>query len=366
MSTPKGIELEVEVMDFEERYTHLPNALLRGELDPVLDLDFRGYTLRERCLLGALYGMKSKYRCSRERIDRLAPELGAAALDTVIRGLKKHGNLVTTRMNDPENSGKFIWRWQIYLKAPKPAGRTIPLPQGYGANDGGTGATIPLPAMDGSSMAGQSGSYKEEVLGTSRTTNLSLSDVDAEPPTAGVEPEEGEIPSEDQTQKADQPSTVDAMVDQGLAAFPNWGQADTRKAIKVELAVNKRPLHLVAAAWVLFLADPETETPNRFRYAQMHWWKTAYGLVEPAGAKRQPCSKGHPGGVEGNCGVCLSEVKAADGPAKVFVQAPKQRNARPPWCGECDQRSRMVDLRGDNPRPCPACSVRARASAGGS
>jgi hypothetical protein len=32
-----------------------------------------------------------------------------------------------------------------------------------------------------------------------------------------------------------------------------------------------------------------------------------------------------------------------------------QRPRRPPWCGECDQATRMLGFDGDAPRPCPRC-----------
>ena len=35
---------------------------------------------------------------------------------------------------------------------------------------------------------------------------------------------------------------------------------------------------------------------------------------------------------------------------------------RPPWCGTCDQRTRMLDYDGDAPRPCPRCNPTAAAS----
>jgi hypothetical protein len=34
---------------------------------------------------------------------------------------------------------------------------------------------------------------------------------------------------------------------------------------------------------------------------------------------------------------------------------PPKRSARPPWCGQCDQTTRMLDFHGDAPRPCPHC-----------
>jgi hypothetical protein len=33
---------------------------------------------------------------------------------------------------------------------------------------------------------------------------------------------------------------------------------------------------------------------------------------------------------------------------------------RPPWCGQCDERTRMLDFDGDAPRPCPCCKLPAR------
>ena len=34
---------------------------------------------------------------------------------------------------------------------------------------------------------------------------------------------------------------------------------------------------------------------------------------------------------------------------------PRQRPARPPWCGQCDEITRMLGFYGDAPRPCPRC-----------
>ena len=40
-------------------------------------------------------------------------------------------------------------------------------------------------------------------------------------------------------------------------------------------------------------------------------------------------------------------------PAELPV--PPSPSARPPWCGECDQVTRMLDYHGDASRPCPKC-----------
>lgn len=34
---------------------------------------------------------------------------------------------------------------------------------------------------------------------------------------------------------------------------------------------------------------------------------------------------------------------------------PPGQRSRPPWCGECDERTRMLGFDGDAPRPCPRC-----------
>ncbi|MGO9294197.1 MAG: hypothetical protein ACLP52_10030 [Streptosporangiaceae bacterium] len=36
-----------------------------------------------------------------------------------------------------------------------------------------------------------------------------------------------------------------------------------------------------------------------------------------------------------------------------------ERPSRPPWCGECDQATRMLAFDGDAPRPCPRCKPKA-------
>jgi hypothetical protein len=43
------------------------------------------------------------------------------------------------------------------------------------------------------------------------------------------------------------------------------------------------------------------------------------------------------------------------------LPAPSGRSARPYWCGECDQTTRMLGFHGDAPRPCPRCKPAAYA-----
>ena len=53
-------------------------------------------------------------------------------------------------------------------------------------------------------------------------------------------------------------------------------------------------------------------------------------------------------GVRNPYAVLATRLSAAELPAPV-------RPGRPPWCGECDQVTRMLDYHGDAPRPCPKC-----------
>jgi hypothetical protein len=43
------------------------------------------------------------------------------------------------------------------------------------------------------------------------------------------------------------------------------------------------------------------------------------------------------------------------------LPAPPGQPPRPPWCGQCDERTRMIDFDGDAPRPCPRCKPTASA-----
>ena len=43
------------------------------------------------------------------------------------------------------------------------------------------------------------------------------------------------------------------------------------------------------------------------------------------------------------------------GPAE--LSPPAARPTRPPWCGDCDQVTRMLDYHGDAPRPCLRCKA---------
>ena len=54
-------------------------------------------------------------------------------------------------------------------------------------------------------------------------------------------------------------------------------------------------------------------------------------------------------GVRNSYAVLAARLSPAELPA------PPARPARPPWCGECDQATRMLGFDGDAPHPCPRC-----------
>jgi hypothetical protein len=55
------------------------------------------------------------------------------------------------------------------------------------------------------------------------------------------------------------------------------------------------------------------------------------------------------GGVRSPYAVLAARLSPAELPALSV------RPTRPPWCGECDQGTRLLDFDSDAPRPCPRC-----------
>jgi hypothetical protein len=58
---------------------------------------------------------------------------------------------------------------------------------------------------------------------------------------------------------------------------------------------------------------------------------------------------GNAGGVRNPYAVLAARLSSAELPA------PLVRPARPPWCGACDERTRLLGFDGDAPRTCPRC-----------
>lgn len=136
------------------------------------------------------------------------------------------------------------------------------------------------PVTPGPKLTGEP--YKTVVLDGSK--NFSLS---ADPPNP-----EREIP----TQRATPPAPVDveALVDAALARFPTWSRTDTRRVIRAELA-DGRPPDVITRAWPVFLTDPDTKSPNRFKYPR-RWWEVAYGPTRPPRVSAADCPLCDPAG----------------------------------------------------------------------
>jgi hypothetical protein len=72
--------------------------------------------------------------------------------------------------------------------------------------------------------------------------------------------------------------------------------------------------------------------------------RTPRTLAEAAGANMD--------GVRNPYAVLAARLSPAELPA------PPARAVRPPWCGQCDERTRMLDFDGNSPAPCPRCKRR--------
>lgn len=292
-----GLEIVIEQDDpLEDHFKSLPNALLRGELDDKYDFDFRGYTLRERAMLAALLSNAKRYRCTRARIEALAPELGPDGLDTVLGGLKAKGHLRTTRVNDPDSRGKFVWRWQVSLR-PMPAASAKPAGQSMGglATDG--------PATDGPAMDGQAGSKYLRRPGVKKTTSPNPRSGGTPPQPAQVQEGE-EAPPEDQQPPAGAPpgwpgeDLAEAAALRAVLTAAQRRQLPRRRAGELADLIKER----LAAGWttaqvVDVLGEPLDGVDSV--YATLRWRIT--NLLDgppppPAPAPRQRDPDGPPPG----------------------------------------------------------------------
>ncbi len=100
-------------------------------------------------------------------------------------------------------------------------------------------------------------------------------------------------------------------------------------------------------AWRLTKAQRARLTPAVLAALDDGW--TPRGLAGFTGANT--------GGVRNPYAVLAARLSAAELPPPAGLRA-----ARPPWCGECDQNTRMLGFDGDAPRPCPRCKPATTAS----
>jgi hypothetical protein len=123
---------------------------------------------------------------------------------------------------------------------------------------------------------------------------------------------------EGEDQQSPETRDVPALVTSLRKIRPDWTTASIERAV-TDPRCAERPWDLVWEAAHILAADDKTDQPGRL-----------------------PC----------------------DGPwwAEAARRLRAQRGARPGWCGDCDERTRMLGMDGDHPRPCPVCKPKARAS----
>jgi hypothetical protein len=98
--------------------------------------------------------------------------------------------------------------------------------------------------------------------------------------------------------------------------------------------------HALGPVWRLTAAQRSRLTPAVLAALDEGW--TPQELARFAGANT--------GGVRNPYPVLAVRLSAAELPPP-----PGQRPPRPPWCGECDERTRMAGFYSDAPNPCPRC-----------
>jgi hypothetical protein len=99
--------------------------------------------------------------------------------------------------------------------------------------------------------------------------------------------------------------------------------------------------YALGPAWRLTAAQRSRLTPAVLAALDEGW--SPQQLARFAGANTD--------GVRNPYAVLAVRLSAAELPPP-----PGQRPPRPPWCGECDERTRMAGFYSDAPNPCPRCN----------
>jgi hypothetical protein len=99
-----------------------------------------------------------------------------------------------------------------------------------------------------------------------------------------------------------------------------------------------------------------------WRLTVAQWARLAPAVTAALGAGWAPQALAAFTGANTNGVRSPAAVLAARLSSSELPLAPGRLSARPPWCGECDEVTRMLGYDGDAPRPCPRCRA-PRASA---
>jgi len=176
--------------------------------------------------------------------------------------------------------------------------------------------TLSEAQANGSAGPTDKGSGYGPVLEVPLSPNPSPSPAPAAEPQRGLWPSAvPDVQAEGEDSQEDENLDLPELVARVRSIRPDWSTGSIERALKVR-SVRERPWPLTCRAFVIVASDPETGQPGRLAH-DGPWWHQA--------------------------------------------PAPK-RATRLPWCGDCDERTRMVGWDSDEPEPCPRCNPRARAS----
>jgi len=124
---------------------------------------------------------------------------------------------------------------------------------------------------------------------------------------------------------------------------PSAARAHLREALPIDDRGLSGPagefFAAIAAAWRFTAAQRARLAPVVETALNTGWTPTELAAF----------TGGNTDGVRNPYAVLAARLSSAELPA------PPVRPARPPWCGRCDERTRLLGFDGDAPRPCPRC-----------
>ena len=302
------IELELIIERLSDHFLISPNALHRGEDD------WEGFTLRERAMLSALLSMKSGWKTTRKNIDKLAPELGRDAINTVLGGLRSKRVLFTRRIN--AGHGRFTWQWKVFMR-PQPkgadvfAGHAIDGPPVHGETAGRTidGSTVDGPPVDGSPINGEPDANRS-------TLALEGPPEEKYPPTPHAIEPSAVAPVELKTKTGEgnsnleprAPDLIAAAIDQAIRLRPTWTPERVADVVADALAAG-RPEPLIVAGIVSLARGDHgpTRSPRRLLEAGP-WWDMPIHVPAPAPDRSPRCQR-HGSHPARTCPLCASEQR---------------------------------------------------------
>jgi hypothetical protein len=185
------------------------------------------------------------------------------------------------------------------------------LPEGFANGSGTPGEPLANPSAGVTGKGNGNGPVVELPLPHSPTPSPAASPQPSRPLWPSAVPD---ARAEEGDSFQDDPPDLAALTAEVRAVRPEWATKSIRRAMS-EPSVRERPWPIARRAMLAVAADPVSKAPGRI---------------------------------------------AGDGPW--WHQRPSERAGPllPPWCGECDEETRMLGWDGDEPGPCPRCKPIAR------